>query len=157
MFSTSKLLLNGNATNAPPRVCYLIAGGGGGSSNISGAAGGEVRCGAFQTSFGVVYNIVVGGAGSSSRLITPTAAIGTIIACGGSYYSGQYNRLGSGGGPGSTTTSYFITCGYWNTYSYYVLGGGGGGKDDLAQGGGVDTAKISEAISQISESLRSLP
>ena len=37
------------------------------------------------------------------------------------------------------------------------LGGGGGGKDDLAQGGGVDTAKISEAISRISESLRSLP
>mgnify|MGYP003331432061 FL=1 len=38
-----------------------------------------------------------------------------------------------------------------------VLGGGGGGKDDLAQGGGVDAVKMSEAISQISDSLRSLP
>ena len=30
-----------------------------------------------------------------------------------------------------------------------VLGGGGGGKDDLAQGGGVDTSKISEALAAI--------
>jgi alanyl-tRNA synthetase len=30
-----------------------------------------------------------------------------------------------------------------------VLGGGGGGKDDFAQGGGVDTSKISEALSAI--------
>ena len=30
-----------------------------------------------------------------------------------------------------------------------VLGGGGGGKDDFAQGGGVDTLKIGEALSAI--------
>jgi alanyl-tRNA synthetase len=30
-----------------------------------------------------------------------------------------------------------------------VLGGGGGGKDDFAQGGGVDTSMIGEALSAI--------
>lgn len=34
-----------------------------------------------------------------------------------------------------------------------VLGGGGGGKDDFAQGGGVETRKVGEAISAIRESL----
>jgi alanyl-tRNA synthetase len=27
-----------------------------------------------------------------------------------------------------------------------ILGGGGGGKDDLAQGGGTDVSKLSEAV-----------
>jgi alanyl-tRNA synthetase len=31
-----------------------------------------------------------------------------------------------------------------------ILGGGGGGKDDFAQGGGVNIAKLSSAISEIS-------
>ena len=34
-----------------------------------------------------------------------------------------------------------------------VLGGGGGGKDDLAQGGGTDPAKISDALAEIRRSL----
>lgn len=34
-----------------------------------------------------------------------------------------------------------------------VLGGGGGGKDDLAQGGGTDSAKIDEALAEIRRSL----
>ena len=34
-----------------------------------------------------------------------------------------------------------------------ILGGGGGGKDDFAQGGGLDKAKISEALAAISRSL----
>jgi alanyl-tRNA synthetase len=35
-----------------------------------------------------------------------------------------------------------------------VLGGGGGGKDDLAQGGGVDSAKIAFAIEAIKEAIK---
>jgi alanyl-tRNA synthetase len=34
-----------------------------------------------------------------------------------------------------------------------ILGGGGGGKDDFAQGGGLDKAKISEALAAITRSL----
>ena len=34
-----------------------------------------------------------------------------------------------------------------------VLGGGGGGKDDLAQGGGTDSAKIDDALAEIRRSL----
>jgi len=37
-----------------------------------------------------------------------------------------------------------------------LLGGGGGGKDDFAQGGGIEVAKVSEAISAIKESLGKL-
>ena len=36
-----------------------------------------------------------------------------------------------------------------------VLGGGGGGKDDIAQGGGSDVNKISQAISAVKEAIRS--
>ena len=36
-----------------------------------------------------------------------------------------------------------------------ILGGGGGGKDDIAQGGGSDVSKASEAIAAIKEALRS--
>jgi alanyl-tRNA synthetase len=35
-----------------------------------------------------------------------------------------------------------------------ILGGGGGGKADIAQGGGIDTSKIDEALQAIVESLR---
>jgi len=35
-----------------------------------------------------------------------------------------------------------------------ALGGGGGGKDDLAQGGGTDPAKVSEALGAIEGVLR---
>jgi alanyl-tRNA synthetase len=35
-----------------------------------------------------------------------------------------------------------------------ILGGGGGGKPDIAQGGGTDVSKISDALSAITESLR---
>jgi alanyl-tRNA synthetase len=34
-----------------------------------------------------------------------------------------------------------------------ALGGGGGGKDDFAQGGGVDSSKISEALSIIEHAI----
>jgi alanyl-tRNA synthetase len=34
------------------------------------------------------------------------------------------------------------------------LGGGGGGKDDLAQGGGTDAAKVSEALGAVEDQLR---
>ena len=34
-----------------------------------------------------------------------------------------------------------------------TLGGGGGGKDDFAQGGGVESAKIPEAIAAIAKAL----
>jgi alanyl-tRNA synthetase len=34
-----------------------------------------------------------------------------------------------------------------------ILGGGGGGKPDMAQGGGTDSTKISEALRAITESL----
>ncbi|MFM7624486.1 MAG: alanine--tRNA ligase [Actinomycetota bacterium] len=37
-----------------------------------------------------------------------------------------------------------------------LLGGGGGGKDDFAQGGGIEVAKVGEAISAIKESLGKL-
>ena len=36
-----------------------------------------------------------------------------------------------------------------------ILGGGGGGKDDFAQGGGVDSAKISEAFQSIEKTISS--
>jgi len=36
-----------------------------------------------------------------------------------------------------------------------ILGGGGGGKDDFAQGGGVDSAKISEAFQEIEKTISS--
>ena len=36
-----------------------------------------------------------------------------------------------------------------------ILGGGGGGKDDFAQGGGVDSAKISEAFQNIEKTISS--
>ena len=35
-----------------------------------------------------------------------------------------------------------------------ILGGGGGGKDDLAQGGGTDPSKVSEALGAIEDGLR---
>jgi alanyl-tRNA synthetase len=35
-----------------------------------------------------------------------------------------------------------------------ILGGGGGGKDDFAQGGGVERAKLSEALNAIKNALR---
>ncbi|MDQ2755926.1 MAG: DHHA1 domain-containing protein, partial [Actinomycetota bacterium] len=35
-----------------------------------------------------------------------------------------------------------------------VLGGGGGGKDDLAQGGGTDPSKVSEALGAVEIALR---
>ena len=34
------------------------------------------------------------------------------------------------------------------------LGGGGGGKDDVAQGGGTDPAKVSEALGAVEIALR---
>jgi alanyl-tRNA synthetase len=34
-----------------------------------------------------------------------------------------------------------------------ILGGGGGGKDDFAQGGGINGAKISEAMNAIKNAL----
>jgi alanyl-tRNA synthetase len=34
-----------------------------------------------------------------------------------------------------------------------VLGGGGGGKDDIAQGGGSDATKVSEAITAVKAAL----
>jgi alanyl-tRNA synthetase len=34
-----------------------------------------------------------------------------------------------------------------------LLGGGGGGKDDLAQGGGTDPSKVSEALGSVEEAL----
>ena len=34
-----------------------------------------------------------------------------------------------------------------------ALGGGGGGKEDFAQGGGIDTSKISEALSIIEHAI----
>jgi len=37
-----------------------------------------------------------------------------------------------------------------------TLGGGGGGKDDLAQGGGTDPAKVSEALGAVEDVLRQL-
>ena len=37
-----------------------------------------------------------------------------------------------------------------------VLGGGGGGKDDLAQGGGVDIAKIADALATVTTSVQAL-
>ncbi|MSW06669.1 MAG: hypothetical protein F2888_02120, partial [Actinobacteria bacterium] len=33
------------------------------------------------------------------------------------------------------------------------LGGGGGGKDDFAQGGGVDSSKISQALEAITNAI----
>ena len=37
-----------------------------------------------------------------------------------------------------------------------VLGGGGGGRDDFAQGGGVNPAKINDAVSELKVAIRSL-
>ena len=37
-----------------------------------------------------------------------------------------------------------------------VLGGGGGGKDDFAQGGGVDSSKISAAIADLKAAIGSI-
>jgi alanyl-tRNA synthetase len=34
-----------------------------------------------------------------------------------------------------------------------ILGGGGGGKDDMAQGGGVDTSKLADAVSAVEKAL----
>jgi alanyl-tRNA synthetase len=34
-----------------------------------------------------------------------------------------------------------------------ILGGGGGGKDDFAQGGGVDTSKIVQALEAITNAI----
>ncbi|WP_281445394.1 DHHA1 domain-containing protein [Paenarthrobacter nicotinovorans] len=34
-----------------------------------------------------------------------------------------------------------------------ILGGGGGGKDDVAQGGGTDAAKVSEALTAVVDAI----
>ena len=34
-----------------------------------------------------------------------------------------------------------------------ILGGGGGGKDDVAQGGGTDAAKVSDALAAVFDAI----
>jgi alanyl-tRNA synthetase len=48
-----------------------------------------------------------------------------------------------------------VTAGALVRTAAQVLGGGGGGKDDLAQGGGTDSAKVSAALGSVEDALRS--
>ncbi|EWT02957.1 alanyl-tRNA synthetase [Intrasporangium oryzae NRRL B-24470] len=47
-----------------------------------------------------------------------------------------------------------IKAGAYVRVAAQVLGGGGGGKDDLAQGGGTDASKVSDALGAVEQALR---
>jgi hypothetical protein len=111
-----------------------IGGGGNGGtgsafSSGSGGGGGEYAEGTFAAVAGMVYTIVVGGAGGDS------AANGTsVVAKGGLHATGSFNGTGGTGGTGAVT----FDGGYGGT-QLLIVGTRGAGGGSSASGAGAGT------------------